>query len=122
MRVVSVSLQRIWDNSNYIANLAQKTLSRKRQEVEIQEKRLHARAEQAESDAERRKSVANSQAEERILKTHQKVEVFRRESEAQIQQARLEADNSIAGAQNKGEREVQEQMVELQKLKNHQPD
>ncbi|MBD3306103.1 hypothetical protein GF339_06925 [candidate division KSB3 bacterium] len=118
MKVVSVSLQRIWDNSNYIANLAQKTLSLKRQAVEIQEKRLRAKAEQAESDAERRKSVAKSQAEERILKTKEKVEVFRRESEAQIQQARLEADNEIAEAQNKGEREVQEQMVELQKLKN----
>ena len=33
MRVVSVSLQKIWDTSNYIANLANKTLSRKRQEV-----------------------------------------------------------------------------------------
>ena len=29
MNVVSVSLQRIWDTSNYIANLANKTLSRK---------------------------------------------------------------------------------------------
>jgi len=118
MKVVSVSLQKIWDTSNYIANLAQKTLAQKRQEVEIQEERLRAKAEQVESDAERRKSVANSQAEEKILKTKQKVEVFRRESEASIQQARLEADNAIAEAQNRGERDVQEQMVELQKLKN----
>jgi uncharacterized membrane protein YqiK len=118
MKVVSVSLQKIWDTSNYIANLAQKTLSHKRQEVEIQEQRLRAKAEQSESDGERRRSVAHSQAEEKILKARQKVEIFRRESEAQIQQARLEADNAIAEAQNKGEREVQEQMVELQKLKN----
>ena len=40
MQVVSVSLQRIWDTSNYIANLANKTLSHKRQEVEIEEARL----------------------------------------------------------------------------------
>jgi uncharacterized membrane protein YqiK len=118
MKVVSVSLQKIWDTSNYIANLAQKTLAQKRQEVEIQEERLRARAEQSESDAERRKSVSKSQAEEEILKTKEKVEVFRRESEARIQQARLEADNAIAEAQNKGERDVQQQMVALQKLKN----
>ena len=118
MKVVSVSLQKIWDTSNYIANLAQKTLSQKRQEVEIEEQRLRAKAEQSESDADRRKSVSRSQAEQNILKTKQKVEVFRRESEAQIQQARLEADNAIAEAQNKGEREVQEQKVVLQKLKN----
>jgi flotillin len=118
MKVVSVSLQKIWDTSNYIANLAQKTLAQKRQEVEIQEKRLRAKAEQAESDAERRQSVAQSQAEQRILATKQKVEVFRRESEARIQQSRLKADNEIAEAQNRGERTVQEQMVALQKLKN----
>ena len=118
MKVVSVSLQRIWDNSNYIANLAQKTLSHKRQAVEIQEQRLRARAAQAESDAERRKSVAKSQADEKVLASKQKLEVFRRESEAKIQQAKLEADNAIAESQNKGERDVQEQIVELQKLKN----
>jgi flotillin len=118
MKVVSVSLQKIWDTSNYIANLAQKTLAQKRQQVEIQEKRLRAKAEQSESDAERRQNVANSQADQRILATKQKLEVFRRESEASIQQAHLEADNAIAEAQNKGERAVQEQMVVLQKLKN----
>lgn len=118
MKVVSVSLQNIWDGSNYIANLAQKTLAKKRQEVEIEEKRLRSIAAQTESDAQRRKSVAKSQADEKILKAQQTVEVFRRESEAQIQQSRLEADSGIAGAQNTGERDVQEQLVELQKLKN----
>jgi flotillin len=118
MRVVSVSLQNIWDGSNYIANLAQKTLAQKRQEVEIEEKRLRAIALQSESDSQRRKSVAKSQADEKILRAQQKVEVFRRESEAHIQQARLEADSAIAEAQNKGERDIQEQLVELQKLKN----
>ena len=44
MRVVSVSLQKIWDTSTYIANLAQKTLAQKRQQVEIEEARLRARA------------------------------------------------------------------------------
>lgn len=118
MKIVSVSLQRIWDNSNYIANLAQKNLSRKRQAVEIQEQRLHAKAEQAESDAERRKSVAASQADQKILTSQQKLEVFRRESEAQVERARMEADNSIAEVQNKGERDVQEQTVILQQLRN----
>ena len=50
MKVVSVSLQKIWDTSNYIANLAQKTLAQKRQDVEIEESRLRAHAAQAESD------------------------------------------------------------------------
>ena len=118
MKVVSVSLQKIWDTSNYIANLAQKTLSRKRQDVEIEERRLRAKAEQTESDGERRKNVAKNQAEKRILETRQKVEVFRRESEARIQQTSLEADNAISKARNEGERNVQTQIVELQKLKN----
>ena len=118
MRVVSVSLQNIWDGSIYIANLAQKTLAQKRQEVEIEEKRLRAIALQSESDAQRRKSVAKSQADEKILRAQQKAEVFRRESEARIQQARLEADSGVVEAQNKGERDIQEQLVELQKLKN----
>jgi flotillin len=116
--VVSVSLQNIWDGSNYIANLAQKTLAQKRQEVEIEEKRLRAIALRSDADAQRQKTVAKSQADEKILRAQQKAEVFRRESEAQIQQARLEADSGIAEAQNKGERDIQEQLVELQKLKN----
>lgn len=118
MRVVSVSLQNIWDGSNYIANLAQKTLAQKRQDVEIEEKRLRAIALQSESDAQRRKTVSQNQADEKILRAQQKVEVFRRESEARIQQARLEADSGVAEAQNTGERDIQEQLVELQKLKN----
>ncbi len=118
MKIVSVSLQRIWDNSNYIANLAQKTLSHKRQAVEIQEQRLRARAEQAESDAERRKSVSSSQADQKILTSKQKLEVFRKESDARIERTRMEADNSISEVQNKGERDVQEQTVILQQLRN----
>ena len=118
MKVVSVSLQKIWDTSNYIANLAQKTLAQKRQQVEIEEARLRARAEQAESDSERRVKVAKSKADEQIIAAREKVELYRRESQAQIEQARLEAENSIAEAQNRIEREIQEQLVELQVLKN----
>lgn len=118
MKVVSVSLQKIWDTSNYIANLAQKTLAEKRQKVEIEEARLRALAEKAESDANRRISVAKSQADEKIIAVREKLEVYRRESTAQIEQSRLEADNSIQEAKNRGERLVQEQLVELQKLQN----
>ncbi|MFY9221554.1 MAG: SPFH domain-containing protein [Blastocatellia bacterium] len=118
MRVVSVSLQKIWDTSNYIANLASKTLSQKRQEVEIQEARLHARAEQAESDSSRRQMIAISQANEKILATQQQLEVFRRECDASIERTRLEADSAIALAMSEGERKVQEAMIELQQLKN----
>lgn len=118
MKVVSVSLQKIWDTSNYIANLAQKTLAEKRQEVEIEEARLIARADQAESDSDRRVNVASNKANERIVKAQEKLEKFRRASTAQIEQAKLEADNGIQEAQNRGERDIQELTVELNKLKN----
>jgi flotillin len=118
MKVVSVSLQKIWDTSNYIANLAQKTLAQKRKQVEIEEARLRALAEQAESDGERRRSVAKSQADERIIAAQQKLEVYRQESEAQIKRAALEADNTVLEAKSRGERAVQELAVELKKLEN----
>jgi uncharacterized membrane protein YqiK len=118
MQVVSVSLQRIWDTSNYIANLANKTLSRKRQEVEIEEARLRARAERAESDANRRMLVAENRANERILAAQQEVELYRRQQEAEVRRARLEADSAIAQAKSGGQRAVEEIKVDLQKLKN----
>ena len=118
MEVVSVSLQRIWDTSNYIANLANKTLSRKRQDVEIEEARLRARAERAESDANRRMLVAENQASERILAARQDVELFRRQCEAEVHRAKLEADSAISEAESQGQRQVEEMKVELQKLKN----
>jgi hypothetical protein len=118
MQVVSVSLQRIWDTSNYIANLANKTLSRKRQDVEIEEARLRARAERAESDASRRVVVAENHASEQILAVQQEVELFRRQQDAEIRRARLEADSAIAEARNSGQRQIEEMKVELQKLKN----
>jgi uncharacterized membrane protein YqiK len=118
MRVVSVSLQKIWDTSNYIANLANKTLSHKRQEVEVEEARLRAQAERAESDAKRRETVAESRANEQVIAAQQKVEVLRRQCEANIERSRLEADSALAKARNEGERNVQEITAELQKLKN----
>jgi uncharacterized membrane protein YqiK len=118
MSVVSVSLQKIWDTSNYIANLANRTLSQKRQEVEIEESRLRARAERAESDARRRETVADNVANEQILAAQQELEVLRRQCEADIERARLEADSAIVKASSEGERAVQEITVKLQQLKN----
>lgn len=118
MRVVSVSLQKIWDNSNYIANLAARTLSRKRQEVEIEEARLRGDADRIESDAERRQVVATNTANETILKAQQELEVFRQQCDADIQQAQLEADSAIALAQNTAQQQIQQIMVGLQRLKN----
>ena len=118
MRVVSVSLQKIWDTSNYIANLANKTLSRKRQEVEIEEARLKAQAERAESDANRRQQVAENSADEKIIAAQQELEVLRRNCAAEVEQTRLEADSGIARAESEGERAVQEIAVALRKLKN----
>jgi len=118
IEVVSVSLQRIWDTSTYIANLANKTLSRKRKEVEIEEARLRARAERAESDAKRRMEVAERRADERILEVRQDVEVFRRQCTANINRARLEADSAISEAESEGQRQVEEMKVTLQELRN----
>ncbi|HUX50692.1 MAG TPA: SPFH domain-containing protein [Spirochaetia bacterium] len=118
MRVVSVSLQKIWDTSNYIANLAQKTLAQKRQQVEIEEARLRAIADKAESDSARRTTVAKNKADEKILASQEKLEVYRREAQGSVDRARLEADHAIEEAQNRGESLVQEQLVQLQKLKN----
>ena len=118
MRVVSVSLQKIWDTSNYIANLANKTLSMKRQEVEIEEARLKALAESSESDAKRRASVAENSADEQIITAQQELEVQRRTCEAEVEQIRLESDSAIARAESEGERAVQEIAVELRKLQN----
>lgn len=118
MKVVSVSLQKIWDTSNYIANLAQKTLAEKRRQVEIEESRLRAIADQAESDARKRIEVAKSQADEAIITAKQELEVYRRESAGLVEEARLRADQAIAEARNSGESDVQAQLVELQLLKN----
>lgn len=118
IEVVSVSLQRIWDTSSYIANLANKTLSRKRKEVEIEEARLSARAERAESDGKRRMNVAVSRADQAILEIRQEVEVYRRQCDAAVSRARLESDSAISEAQSQGQRQVEEMKVELQELKN----
>jgi len=118
IKVVSVSLQKIWDTSNYIANLAQKTLVEKREQIEIEESKLRTMAEKAESDSIRRISVARSQADERIVLAQEKLELYKRESEAKIRQAQLEADSAIEEGLNRGEKEVQNQEVELQKLRN----
>ncbi len=118
MNVVSVSLQRIWDTSNYIANLANKTLSRKRQEVEIEEARLKARAERAESDSKRRMLVAENRATEKILQARQEVELFRRQCDADVHRAKLEADSAIVKAKSTGQRRIEEVTAELQELKN----
>lgn len=118
MKVVSVSLQKIWDTSNYIANLAQKTLAEKRRQVEIEESRLYAIAEQAESDAKRRIEIARAKADEAIIAARQELELYRRESSGLIEEAKLQAEQAIAEARNAGEAAVQGELIELQKLKN----
>lgn len=118
MQVVSVSLQKIWDTSNYIANLAQRTLANKRQQVEIEEARLRATAEKAESDAEKRMDVAKNIANEKIIAAREKLAVYAKESEGLIEKARLEADHKIEEALNKGQKEIESLNVELRKLKN----
>lgn len=118
MKVVSVSLQKIWDSSNYIANLAQRTLAEKRRQVEIEESRLRALANQAESDSQRRIQVAKSQADEKIVAMRQELEVYRRESQGSVQEAKLTADQAISAAKNRAEAQVQGELVALQELRN----
>lgn len=118
MKVVSVSLQKIWDSSNYIANLAQKTTADKRQQVEVEEARLQAEAQRAESDAKRRIQIATSKADQLIVAAREKIEVFRRESTARINQTKYEADHKIAEANSKGQQEVETLKNELIRLQN----
>jgi flotillin len=118
MKVVSVSLQKIWDTSNYIANLAQKTLAEKRRQVEIEESRLRAIADQAESDARKRIEVSRSQADEAIIAARETLEVYRRESAGLVEESKLKADQAIAEARNAGESAVQSQLISLRLLHN----
>ena len=90
MKVVSVAFQRIWDSSDYISNLATKSVAHKRQEVEVQEARLAAVAESAESDSERRQAIAKAQADEAIVEAQQRLGLVEQECNARIEQARQE--------------------------------
>ena len=118
VKVVSVSLQRIWDTSQYIANLADKTLSSKRREVQIEEAKLRAMAERAESDSERRVDVSKSNADRKILEARRQLEILKQKCDGQIRRAKLEADSTIVGAKNEAERKIQEITVKLQELRN----
>ena len=118
VKVVSVSLQRITDTSQYIANLADKTLSSKRREVQIEEAKLRAMAERAKSDSERRVDVSKSNADRKILAARRQLEILKQKCDAQIKQAKLVADSTIKGARNEAERKIQEITVQLQELKN----
>ncbi len=118
MKVVSVSLQKIWDGSNYIGNLAQKTLASKRKEVEIREAELRADAEKAESDSAKRIEVAKSEADRKIVAAQEALEVYRREAEALIDRTKREAVQRVATSENRGQTQVQKVKNELQKLLN----
>ena len=118
MKVVSVSFQRIWDSSDYISNLATKSVAHKRQEVEVQEARLAAVADSAESDGDRRQVIARSQADEAIVAAQQKLGVAEQECNARIEQAKQEADAGIARAQNEAQAKVETARSDLQQYKN----
>lgn len=118
MRVVSVSLQKIWDTSNYIANLSKEKLAKKREEVEIEEARLKSLAEKAESDVRKEIEVAKAKAREAILAARERLEMYRRESEASIARAKNEAENKIQEAFNKAQAEIEKMKGQLQELKN----
>lgn len=118
MRVVSVSFQRIWDSSDYIANLANKSVAQKRQDIEIEEARLRAKADSAESDANRREQIAKNRADEKIIEAKQALEVTSRECTARIERARQEAEAEIAKASSQAQQRVEQAHIELQGLKN----
>lgn len=117
-RVFSVSFQRIWDGSDYISSLATKAVAQKRQVVEIQEARLEAEAETAESDGRRRESIARSQANEAIVEAEKRLGIAREESRAKIDQAEKEAEAQIARAESLAQVGVKNAENELQGLRN----
>ncbi|MES1939420.1 hypothetical protein T5B8_04221 [Salinisphaera sp. T5B8] len=118
MKVVSVAFQRIWDSSDYISNLATKSVAHKRQEVEVQEARLAAVAESAESDSERRQAIAKAQADEAIVEAQQRLGLVEQECNARIEQARQEADAGIDEATSTAQSRVETARSELQEYKN----
>lgn len=118
MKVVSVSFQRIWDSSDYISNLATKSVAHKRQEVEVQEARLAAVADSAESDGERRQTIARAQADEAIVAAQQKLGIAQQECDARIEQTKQEADAGIARSQNEAQAKVETARSDLQRYKN----
>ncbi|RJS94148.1 flotillin family protein [Salinisphaera sp. Q1T1-3] len=118
MKVVSVSFQRIWDSSDYISNLATKAVAHKRQEVEVQEARLAAVAESAESDSERRQAIAKARADEAIVEAQQRLGLVEQECNARIAQARQEADAGIDEASSTAQSKVETARSELQEYKN----
>ena len=116
--VVSTSLQKMWDDASYVANLANRTLAGKRQEVEVREAALRRDAEQSESDADRRMGIAKSTADSQILREKRELGLFQEQCKAAIRRAALEADSAIAQARSAGGRRLQEANLELQQLKN----
>lgn len=118
MKIVSVSFQRIWDSSDYISNLATKSVAHKRQEVEVQEARLAAVADSAESDGERRKNIASAQADESITQAQQKLGVAEQECNARVEQAKQECDAGVSRAENEAQAKVETARSDLQTYKN----
>jgi uncharacterized membrane protein YqiK len=118
MKVVSVAFQRIWDSSDYISNLATKSVAHKRQEVEVQEARLAAVAESAESDSDRRQAIAKARADEAIVEAQQRLGLVEQECNGRVEQARQEADAGIDEANSAARSKVETARSELQEYKN----
>lgn len=118
VRVFSVSLMRIWDQSEYISNLAAKAVASKRQEVEIAEAQYAANAANAESDGQRRRDIACNQADEAIAKAQQALGVTKSEYTAAVARAQKTAQASIDSARHKAQVAVEQSQSELQELRN----
>lgn len=118
IRVFSVSLMRIWDQSEYISNLAAKAVAAKRQEVEIAEAQYAANAANAESDGQRRRDIAHNRADEAIARAQEKLGVAESEYSAAVARAKKTAEASIEAARHKAQVAVERSQSELQALRN----
>ncbi len=118
LKALSVSVLRLWDDSAYLANLAQRTLTEKRRELSVELSRLLAEADQAESDSHKRGEVARARAEETIAAAKREADAFRYEAEARVEEARLTTDQAIIAAENSGETAVQVEAAKLRALRN----
>src|SRR5699024_9033560 len=117
-RVFSVSFQRIGDSFEYNSSLATKAVAQKRKEVEIEEARLASEAETAESDGQKRESIAESTADEQIVQADERLGKVREDTQSRISRASKEADANIARAKSDAQVAVERSEEELQGLRN----
>ncbi len=119
MSVVSVSVKSVLDTSNYLSNLASRSVAMQQRVIEMEEDRLRSWANAEESKSERRQQVAKNKTEERISAARRKLGLADEDRKARVRQAELEAEARIAEARSKNRIEVARLHNDLQEQRNY---